>query len=275
MKNNPYISLMGYNKNSPFQNEPYLDIQTPSGSIDMSNVKKGFNLWGEDELGNIQKMIGGRKNPYQFKGQVVRETPVKGNPYKKGGMTPQELFSFLDLFGEEEEQSKNIPTAPSTEDINSSQKQDDLDDREKLLDDRKTQLDEKEQYDFSMQIATANLGKSSNTSIGPKLGINPYLTATEKDIFGEFPVTNLGIMGDAKHQERDSDHNTGDAQDFGVSSIELGNQITAKLQKEAGNRKIKYIIFNNKIWNPSVSNEWRPFTGEDDHKTHVHVSYER
>ena len=115
-----------------------------------------------------------------------------------------------------------------------------------------------------------------NNEISTSSGVNPLVLKTQKDIFKQFSdVTNLGIWGDKAHQKRKSDHNTGDAQDFGIKDIESGNAIANKLIAEAKERGIKYIVFNNKIWNPSISNEWRPYRGSNPHKTHVHVSYNK
>ena len=108
-----FQSLMGYANGSPFNNAPYLDINTPEGLITMENTP--IDLMGIDNLGNVKHMKAGRKKPYKFAGNTVREIP-KGNPYQKGGMTGAQLFSFL--FDDEEEQPKEaVPTAPSTEEV--------------------------------------------------------------------------------------------------------------------------------------------------------------
>lgn len=197
-----------------------------------------------------------------------------GNPYlQQGGLS--NLFNYL---FEEDEPAKEEqgPTAPST---------DDFDEREKKLTEREQELAESEQYQQAMALVLNGENpymeqqvtpfKPTNKPTGPSAGINPYVSATEKDIFNQFPVTNLGIWGDKSHQARKSDHNTGDAQDFGVGDISVGNQLASKLVTEAKQRNIKYIIFNGKIWNPSISNEWRPYNGTSSHSDHVHVSYNR
>lgn len=66
-------SILGYSRNSPFRGNPYLDINTPTGLIDMSNTN--IDLVGIDNLGNKKKMKAGRKNPYKFDGNLVREIP--------------------------------------------------------------------------------------------------------------------------------------------------------------------------------------------------------
>jgi hypothetical protein len=132
-------------------------------------------------------------------------------------------------------------------------------------------FDELENFDSDN---TAGSSYGSNYSSGNK-GVNPRVIKTEHDILGNYNVSNLGIWGDEAHQRRQSDHNTGDAQDFGFKDLATGEAVAKKLQTEAGERGVKYIIFNGKIWNPSVSNEWRPYDGPDKHDTHVHVSYVR
>ena len=72
---NDLISILGYSKNSPFKGNPYLDIHTPDGLIDMSNTE--MDLIGIDNKGNKKKMKAGAKNPYKFEGNVVREIPMQ------------------------------------------------------------------------------------------------------------------------------------------------------------------------------------------------------
>jgi len=105
-------------------------------------------------------------------------------------------------------------------------------------------------------------------------GSNVRATQTLEDYKKRFGVTNLGIWGDEAHQKTKSDHNTGDAVDLGVSSIEQGNQVRDALLQEAQARGIKYIIFNRQIWSAERSNEgWRPYDGSNPHTGHVHVSF--
>lgn len=80
-------SIMGYAFNSPFRFNPYLDIQTPEGLIDMSNTP--IDLLGIDNLGNTKKMKAGKKNPYKFKGTQVREIPIA----QQGGNTYQQFYN--------------------------------------------------------------------------------------------------------------------------------------------------------------------------------------
>jgi hypothetical protein len=74
------VSELGYSKNSPYKNNPYLDIQTPTGDITMAETE--FPLLGTDNFGNSQMMYPGGE--YKFPGTQVRETPL----YQRGGRTP-------------------------------------------------------------------------------------------------------------------------------------------------------------------------------------------
>lgn len=74
-------SILGYSKGSPYANNPFLDIFTPEGLIDMSNTPK--DLLGIDNKGNKKKMKANNKNPYKFEGDMVREVPMQ-----TGGITP-------------------------------------------------------------------------------------------------------------------------------------------------------------------------------------------
>lgn len=133
--------------------------------------------------------------------------------------------------------------------------------------------------EIEVNITTAPAESSSSTSSSSSSrfsGANPEALETWDDISSEFKgVENWGIWGDKKHRARKSDHNSGDALDIGITSPEQGNQIAQKLIKEAQDRNISYIIWNKQIWNPSVSNDWRPYSGENDHTSHVHVSFNR
>lgn len=66
-------SILGYQRGSPFAGNPYIDIQ--SNIIDMSNTP--IDLIGIDNKGNKKKMKAGRRNPYKFEGDIVREFPMQ------------------------------------------------------------------------------------------------------------------------------------------------------------------------------------------------------
>lgn len=112
-------SILGYANGSPFAGNPYLDIETPEGLITMQNTP--IDLLGIDNLGNAKKMKAGRKNPYRFEGNIVREIPIEGNPYRQaGGFTKKQMFDFI--FDDEDEAPKaTVPTAPSTEELPTQQ----------------------------------------------------------------------------------------------------------------------------------------------------------
>jgi peptidoglycan hydrolase-like protein with peptidoglycan-binding domain len=80
-----------------------------------------------------------------------------------------------------------------------------------------------------------------------------------------------GIMGDASHQARASDHNKGEAVDIthDPKSGCVGDVIAALAMTDG---RTKYVIWNRRIWNPSISPDWRPYTGSNPHTHHVHIS---
>lgn len=140
-----------------------------------------------------------------------------------------------------------------------------------------------DQVPFSMPLqspmATGEAyGGSENAAPAPmkSSGANPVAEQTWEEVSSQFPgVKNWGIWGDANHKKSVSDHNTGDALDIGIKDSNQGEQIAQKLIKEAQDKNIKYIIWNKQIWNPSVSNSWRPYDGKSPHTDHVHVSFNR
>lgn len=186
---------------------------------------------------------------------------------KRGGYNLKNIYNFLyEDDNEDTPKGDNIPTAPTTDD---------------LPDESPQQDGESEDDNLALAIAFGDFSSrnpyiESNPTLKKQMGVNPYLQETANDIFGSYKgVSNLGVWGDKAHQQRQSDHNTGDAQDFGASDPKMGEQIISKLQNEAKDRNVKYIIYNGRIWDPSKSNDWRKYNGPDPHTTHIHVSYNR
>lgn len=91
------ISELGYSKDSPYKNNPYLDIHTPDGSITMQNTE--FPLLGTDEYGNQQMMYPG--NDYTFPGKKVRE-----ERFQMGGLSRYNLETEDALLRKKENQRK-------------------------------------------------------------------------------------------------------------------------------------------------------------------------
>lgn len=107
-------SILGYADNSPFRNNPYLDIKSPEGLIDMENTS--IDLLGIDNLGNVKKMKANSKNPYKFEGTTVREIPLNKNPYKQEGGSMKEAYDFL--FSEDNEEPVDVSQVIEDEDKN-------------------------------------------------------------------------------------------------------------------------------------------------------------
>lgn len=82
-----------------------------------------------------------------------------------------------------------------------------------------------------------------------------------------------GIMGDSRHCPGSSDHCTGNAFDLthdparGCNAHALGEAL-----KQRRDGRVKYIISNKRIWNPSISPDWRHYSGSNPHTSHLHVS---
>jgi len=89
---------------------------------------------------------------------------------------------------------------------------------------------------------------------------------------------NDGWIGDTKHSTRKSDHNpnpNGVVQALDITHDVKNNLDSYKLAdilKSNKDIRIKYIISNGRIYNPSVSNTWRTYTGTNKHSQHVHIS---
>ena len=92
-----------------------------------------------------------------------------------------------------------------------------------------------------------------------------------------------GSIGDSAHSSRESDHNPDEkgcvhAHDFthdpagGFDSYRFADWWRTQCLEAGGH--VRYIISNGRIYNPSVSPAWRPYTGSNPHSGHVHVSVE-
>ena len=89
-----------------------------------------------------------------------------------------------------------------------------------------------------------------------------------------------GTIGDARHQaESTSDHNPW--VDGGIVTAMdithdpahgLDSYVMADQLKSSGDGRIKYVISNSRIWNPSISPDWRHYRGSNPHNKHVHIS---
>jgi hypothetical protein len=86
-----------------------------------------------------------------------------------------------------------------------------------------------------------------------------------------------GIMGDAAHQQRKSDHNQGNAfdlthdPDHGVDCNEL-----SRLVITTHGTRVTYVIWNKVIWNNELYDSahagYRAYHGPNPHTKHMHVS---
>jgi hypothetical protein len=98
-----------------------------------------------------------------------------------------------------------------------------------------------------------------------------------QDATARWPTRNRtadGIMGDAAHQARKSDHNDGNAFDLthdpaaGVDCQMLSRQVI-------NDARVTYVIWNSEIYNRARAAEgWRVYTGSNPHNHHMHVSIE-
>jgi hypothetical protein len=96
-----------------------------------------------------------------------------------------------------------------------------------------------------------------------------------KDANQRWPSRNRasdGILGDARHQKRKSDHNLGNAVDIthDPQSGCDGDLIASLAIKDP---RVTYVIWNRKIYNRSRAGEgWRPYRGSNPHTHHCHIS---
>jgi hypothetical protein len=80
-----------------------------------------------------------------------------------------------------------------------------------------------------------------------------------------------GLLPSAAHvkQNPNSDHNSGFAVDVTHDPV-FGIDCAFAFIKLQADKRVKYLIFNGKIWSPEKGN--RDYTGPNKHKHHLHIS---
>jgi hypothetical protein len=85
-----------------------------------------------------------------------------------------------------------------------------------------------------------------------------------------------GSIGDTSHQNRSSDHNPWygpgivTARDFTHDPAHLNCHSLADRLVAGRDPRIKYVIWNRRIWSPGAG--WRRYTGPNPHTSHLHLS---
>lgn len=100
-------------------------------------------------------------------------------------------------------------------------------------------------------------------------GTRPHVEAAGKEIGGKF---NVGTIYGLGARPNASDHPFGLALDFMVGNDRAkGDAVTAYTLANASRLAVKYVIWWERIWNPSAG--WRPYSGASPHRDHPHVSF--
>lgn len=103
----------------------------------------------------------------------------------------------------------------------------------------------------------------------------PALVALLAQIDAQWPTRGRasdGIGGDAEHQQRQSDHNTGDALDITADPAN-GPPLDVLAAALLRDPRTHYVIWNRRIANPEkAGGAWRPYTGASPHTDHLHLS---
>lgn len=84
-----------------------------------------------------------------------------------------------------------------------------------------------------------------------------------------------GILPSAAHtiQNPKSDHERGLAVDVThdpANGCDVG--VWADQICERRDPRVRYVIFNRRIWNPTYSTQWRSYSGTNPHTSHMHIS---
>lgn len=129
----------------------------------------------------------------------------------------------------------------------------------------------------SSYVLEAQKGSSSNPARSDLNGLAPNAYQLGIDVAAAFSIKPSSIGGRAYRPYR-SDHTTGHARDI-PGSGERGQAIADWVVARASTYKVKYIIFNYRIWYPgkgwqvyNPSSSVRGFASDAGHVRHVHVS---
>jgi hypothetical protein len=106
------------------------------------------------------------------------------------------------------------------------------------------------------------------------------------DSYPDRDRTSDGVIGDARHSSRTSDHNP-DAKGI-VRAIDIDRDLSGKAKpdlmpdladqirlfaKRDKSKRISYIIFAGKIASPRMGWRWRKYSGINPHNSHLHCSF--
>lgn len=90
-----------------------------------------------------------------------------------------------------------------------------------------------------------------------------------------------GTIGDARHASQNSDHNAWIKDKNGqpvVTAFDVthdpanGVDCTVLAGEVITDPRVKYVIWDGRIWNITVASKWRKYTGSNPHTKHMHIS---
>jgi hypothetical protein len=104
------------------------------------------------------------------------------------------------------------------------------------------------------------------------------------DSYPDRDRTSDGVIGDARHSSRTSDHNP-DAKGI-VRAIDIDRDLSGKKKPDLmpdladqirhaakSDPRVAYIIFRGKIASPRMGWRWRKYSGINPHDHHCHISF--
>lgn len=102
------------------------------------------------------------------------------------------------------------------------------------------------------------------------------ILALQREIDDEYPSRprqSDGLIGDAAHAARVSDHNPNSAgvvTAWDITAAPFCDYVASRLTKDP---RTKYVIWSRRIWSrANASAGWRPYDGDDPHTSHIHLS---
>lgn len=120
----------------------------------------------------------------------------------------------------------------------------------------------------------------------PKPKLSKAAEQLRKEVNLKYPKRDKrsdGWLGDSKHKLRKSDHNP-DAQGW-VRAIDIDADLnksnkaswelaeTIKTKAVNGDKRISYIIHQNRICSSRLNWKWRVYLGSNPHISHLHISF--
>lgn len=263
-----------------FSNRASYGLGQAAQKVQVSAFPHAYDKWQDESQQLLKELGGGVKGPSatdSTNGTLPAADPSASEQELLGGLGQQASVIPTSPLGLNSPASAdaNASMAGSAPGIESADEQPNLQmpsidqSVEDLLKDNGADLGQTTTVDFGDGSAGGGSYTPGKYNL-PK--VKSYVVSAANELGGRFGIKTIGGYG---HRGNETDHDDGKALDFMTRS---GGALASFAEKNWKRLNIKYIIWNQHIWNPSRASEgWRMMEdrGGDtaNHKDHVHISF--